>query len=357
LEIAIILGTRPEIIKMSPIIRECERNYNFFIIHSGQHYSYNMDHIFFEQLELSRPKINLGVGSGPHGEQTGKMLIKLEAVLKDERPDLVLVQGDTNTALAGALAASKMRIKIGHIEAGMRSFDRNMPEEINRILIDHISDYLFVPNINAKKNLLNEGVPDAQIFVCGNTITEAVFQNLKIAEKIYNPDLYPKSYFLATIHRQENTDTSERLDNILKGLGNLYDEFKLPIVFPIHPRTKKNLETFGLILPKGIELIEPLGYLEFLQLEKNAKLILTDSGGVQEEACILGVSCVTLRDTTEWIETLEVEANVLAGHNPEAILSCSRSMLERKTWKNPFGDDDSSRKIMDVISSKMQIIY
>jgi len=356
LRIAIILGTRPEIIKMSPIIRECERKHNFFIIHSGQHYSYNMDYIFFEQLELTRPKINLDVGSGSHGEQTGKMLIKLEAVLKDEKPDLVLVQGDTNTALAGALTASKMRIKIGHIEAGMRSFDRNMPEEINRILIDHISDYLFAPNIYAQKNLLNEGLPDNQIFVCGNTITEAVFQNLKIAEKIYNSDSYPKSYFLATIHRQENTDTQERLDNILKGLGKLYDEFKLPIIFPIHPRTKKNLETFGFILPKGIELIEPLGYLEFLQLEKNAKLILTDSGGVQEEACILGVSCVTLRDTTEWIETLEVEANVLAGYNPDDILSCSRSMLERKTWKNPFGDDDSSRKIMDIICAKMQIM-
>jgi UDP-N-acetylglucosamine 2-epimerase (non-hydrolysing) len=336
---------------MSPIIRECEKGYDFFIIHSGQHYSYNMDDIFFEQLELTRPKINLQVGSGTHGEQTGKMLIKIENVLKEEKPDLVLVQGDTNTALAGALAASKMHIKVGHIEAGMRSFDRLMPEEINRILIDHISDLLFAPNDNSKRNIQMEGLPDNKIFVCGNTITEAVFQNLKIAEKKIISKFNSKRYFLATIHRQENTDNPKKLNSILKGLGLIYNEYKLPIIFPIHPRTKKNIENFCLSLPNGIELIEPIGYLEFLEIEKNAKLILTDSGGVQEEACILGVPCVTLRDTTEWVETLEVEANILAGQSPEAILSCTRSMLEAENWRNPFGDGNSSKRILDIISS------
>jgi UDP-N-acetylglucosamine 2-epimerase (non-hydrolysing) len=310
-----------------------------------------MDDIFFEQLELIRPKINLKVGSGTHGEQTGKMLIKIENVLKEEKPDLVLVQGDTNTALAGALAASKLHTKVGHIEAGMRSFDRLMPEEINRILIDHISDLLFAPNDNSKRNIMMEGIPDNRIFVCGNTITEAVFQNLKIAEKKISSKFDPKKYFLVTIHRQENTDIPERLNTILKGLGSIYNDFKLPIIFPIHPRTKKNIENFGLSLPNGIELIEPIGYLEFLEIEKNAKLILTDSGGVQEEACILGVPCVTLRDTTEWVETLEVKANILSGHSPEAILSCTRSMLEVRSWRNPFGDEKSSKKILDIISS------
>jgi len=349
MKLAIILGTRPEIIKMSPIIRECQGKIDFFIIHSGQHYSYNMDHVFFEQLELPMPKINLGVGSSSHGEQTGKMLIKLEKVLDDERPDLVLVQGDTNTALAGALVASKLHIEIGHIEAGMRSFDRHMPEEINRILIDHISDYLFAPNKNAEKNLLKEGIHSEQMFVCGNTITEAIYQNLEISMK--SQSFYTKypNYFLATIHRQENTEIPSKLDNILNGLAVLHEEFNLPIVFPIHPRTQKNLKKFGLIIPEGVELIEPVGYLEFLQLEKNAKLILTDSGGVQEEACILGVPCVTLRDTTEWLETLEVKANILAGCKPESILNCSKMMLGIKKWENPFGSNNVSSNIVKII--------
>jgi len=353
MSIAIILGTRPEIIKMSPIIRECGNGYDFFIIHSGQHYSYNMDHIFFEQLELSRPKFNLGIGSGSHGEQTGKMVIRFDKLLVQEKPSLVLVQGDTNTALAGALSASKLHIKVGHIEAGMRSFDRQMPEEINRILIDHISDLLFAPTNNAKKNLISEGLPEDKIFLCGNTIIEAVFQNLEIAKKSFNPNLYPLSYFLATIHRQENTDVPERLDNILKGFGLIYKEFKIPIIFPIHPRTRKNLKLFGLELPEGVKLIEPLGYLEFLQLENHAKLILTDSGGVQEEACILGVPCVTLRDTTEWTETIEAKANILAGYQPDSILRCSKSMLEQKIWENPFIDNEPSRNILRIVSDKL----
>jgi UDP-N-acetylglucosamine 2-epimerase len=262
--IAIILGTRPEIIKMAPVIRECQRRgLDYSIIHTGQHYSYQMDRIFFEQLELPQPDHNLDVGSGNHGEQTGRILADLEAVLMAERPDVVLVQGDTNTVLAGALAASKLHIKVGHVEAGLRSYDRSMPEEINR------------------------------------------------------------------------------------GLEMVKSEFGLPVVFPVHPRTRKMVESFGFELD-GIRAIEPLGFLEFLQLEAGARLALTDSGGVQEETCILGVPCVTLRDNTERPETLEVKSNVLAGADALRMVENAKRMMQQGNgWKNPFGDGRAGRIIVE----------
>jgi len=286
MQICIILGTRPEIIKMSSIIRECQkRNLEFFILHTNQHYSENLDKIFFEELELSKPKYNLKVGSGTHAEETGKMLIGIEKVLIKEKPDVVLVEGDTNTVLAGALAAVKLHIKVGHIEAGLRSYFREMPEEINRTLADHCSDFLFAPTQNAKKILLQEGIPKKKIFVTGNTIVDAVYQNLKLAKKkskILNKlNLKKENYFLVTVHRQENVDKKERLKGILEGIGLIYKKFNLPIIYPIHPRSKKMIKKFNLKIPQGVKLIEPIGYLDFLQLEANAKLILTDSGGVQ----------------------------------------------------------------------------
>lgn len=352
--IAIILGTRPEIIKMSPVIRECERRgIDYFILHTGQHYSYKMDRIFFEELELPQPKYNLNVGSGTHAEQTGKIMIWVEKILMKERPDVVLVQGDTNTVLAGALAATKLHIKVGHVEAGLRSYDRRMPEEINRVLTDHISDYLFAPTEKAKQNLLKEGIDESKIFVTGNTIVDAVYQNLEIAERKVNVlkdlGLKPKKYFLVTAHRQENVDVKERLEGILKGLELIHREFSMPVVFPIHPRTQKMVRMFGLGLD-GVEVVEPLGFLEFLQLEANAKLVLTDSGGVQEETCILGVPCVTLRDNTERPETLEVGSNILAGTKPERILEGVRKMFNREnTWKNPFGDGKAGERIVKIL--------
>jgi len=352
--ISIVLGTRPEIIKMSPVIRECEeKGLDYFILHTGQHYSYEMDRVFFDELELPQPKYNLDVGSGTHAEQTGRIMIGVEKVLMKERPDIVLVQGDTNTTLAGALAAAKLQIKVGHVEAGLRSFDRRMPEEINRVLTDHISDYLFAPTENAKQNLLREGLDGSRIYVTGNTIVDAVYQNLEIAKKkvsvLKDLGLKPEGYFLVTAHRQENVDVKERLEGILKGLELIRQEFSMPVVFPMHPRTRRRIREFGLSLD-GIEVINPLGFLEFLQLEANARLVLTDSGGVQEETCILKVPCVTLRDNTERPETLEVGSNVLAGTDPESILESVRIMLDReRSWENPFGDGRAGERIVRII--------
>ena len=355
MKISIILGTRPEIIKMSPVIRECEnKGLDYFILHTGQHYSYNLDKIFFEELELPEVKYNLDVGSGSHAEETGKMLIGIEKILKEEKPDVVLVEGDTNTVLAGALAASKLHIKVGHVEAGLRSYDRSMPEEINRALADHISDCLFAPTEKAKENLLKEGIEEDKIFVTGNTIVDAVYQNLEIARRkvdILNKlNLNPEGYFLVTAHRQENVDIKERLKGILDGLELVYNNFNYPIIYPVHPRTKKKIREFGLEVPKGVELIEPLGFLEFLQLEANAKLVLTDSGGVQEETCILKVPCVTLRDNTERPETLEVGSNVLVGTNQNKILAGVKFMLSKKiNWNNPFGDGKAGNMILKIL--------
>lgn len=352
--IAIILGTRPEIVKMSPIIRACEKEgLDYFILHAGQHYSYNMDRVFFEQLELPDARYNLDVGSGTHGEETAKALIGVEKILIKEKPDVVLVEGDTNTVLAGALAACKLRIKVGHVEAGLRSYDRNMPEEINRVLTDHCSDYLFAPTEKSRDILLGEGIAKEKIFVTGNTIVDAVFQNLKIANDGVNAlnglHLEPMEYFLVTAHRQENVDVKERLKGILNGLELIQREFSLPFVYPIHPRTLKRLKEFGLKV-NGIDLINPLGYLEFLQLESKAKLVLTDSGGIQEETCILRVPCVTLRDNTERPETLEVGSNTLAGTNPEKILECTKSILAKNnSWNNPFGDGKAGRRIVEIL--------
>lgn len=351
--ISIILGTRPEIIKMSPIIRECEkRNLDYFILHTGQHYSYNMDKVFFEQLKLPEPKYNLDVGSGMHGEQTGKMLEGIEKVLIKEKPGIVLVEGDTNTVLAGALAASKLHIKVGHVEAGLRSYDRQMPEEINRVLADHCSDYLFAPTEKSKEILLKEGIEKDKIYVTGNTIVDAVYQNIKLSKEDILKDLglKKKTYILVTVHRQENVDNPERFEGIIDGLELVSKEFDLPIIYPIHPRSMKTIKKFGLNLNGNIRLIEPLNYLNFLQLENNAILIMTDSGGIQEEACILRIPCITLRDNTERPETVGVDANILAGTDPIYIIQCAKKMMNKKNeWNNPFGDGNSSKEIIEKI--------
>ena len=355
--IAIILGTRPEIIKMSPVIRACEKqNLDYCIIHTGQHYSYEMDRVFFEELELPQPEYNLDVGSGTHAEQTSKIMIGVERVLKNVKPDIILVEGDTNTVMAGALAAAKLHIKVGHVEAGLRSYDRRMPEEINRIVADHVSDYLFAPTEKAKQNLLREGVEENKIFVTGNTIVDAVYQNLEIAKRKVNVlkdlGLKPKEYFLVTAHRQENVDVKERLKGILKGLELIHEEFSMPVIFPIHPRTRKRIREFGLSLD-GVTVNDPLGFLEFLQLEANARLVLTDSGGVQEETCILGVPCVTLRDNTERPETLEVGSNIIVGTKREKILEGVKLMFNKEnSWENPFGDGRAGERIIEILKNK-----
>ncbi|MGZ4903873.1 MAG: non-hydrolyzing UDP-N-acetylglucosamine 2-epimerase [Halobacteriota archaeon] len=352
--LAITLGTRPEIIKMAPIIRECrERAIDHMVIHTGQHYSYEMDRLFFDELELPRADYELAVGSGADAEQTGKMLIGIGDILRKEQPDIVLVEGDTNSVFAGAFASAKLHIEVGHVEAGLRSYDRCMPEEINRVLTDHISDFLFAPTENARSNLLDEGIDQGKIFVTGNTIVDSVFQNLKIAERrdsIFEAlDIGKQSYFLCTSHRQENVDNKARLSDILKGLQLLHSQFDVPIVFPIHPRTQNRIEEFSLAA-EGIVLVPPIGFLEFLLLEANAKLVITDSGGVQEESCILGVPCITLRDNTERPETLKVKSNLLVGTEPQNILNGAQIMLdETKEWKNPFGKGDASKRIVSIV--------
>jgi UDP-N-acetylglucosamine 2-epimerase (non-hydrolysing) len=355
MRIAVILGTRPEIIKMSSLIREFEKaRSDYFILHTGQHYSYNLDKIFFKELELPLPKHNLDVGSGTHAQETGKMLIGIEKILQKEKVDIVLVEGDTNTVLAGALAANKLHIKVGHVEAGLRSYDKTMPEELNRVLTDHLSDYLFAPTPVAKDNLLKEGINKDSIFITGNTIVDAVYQNLEIAAR--KTDILNKlhtssgKYILLTAHRQENVDEKKKLQNILEGLKLIYREFNLPILYPIHPRTMKQLKEFKLELPKEITTLEPLGFLDFLNLEANAALVTTDSGGVQEETCILKVPCITLRENTERPETIAVGSNILVGTDPEKILKGARIMLKIKhDWNVPFGDGTAGKRIIEII--------
>jgi len=351
----VVLGTRPEIIKMAPVIGELERrNTEFFILHTGQHYSYALDGVFFEQLKLPQAKYNLEVGSGSHAEQTGKILIGVEKVLREASPDIVLVEGDTNSVLAAALVAVKLHIKVGHVEAGLRSYDRQMPEEINRTLTDHCSDYLFAPTEKARAILLGEAIPEKKIFVTGNTIVDAVYQNLEITRERDNTlgslHLNPGEYFLVTLHRQENVDNRARFASILEGLDKLAADFALPIICPLHPHSRKRLGEFNLKAPK-LTLIEPVDFFDFLQLGSNARLILTDSGGVQEEACILSVPCVTLRDNTERPETIEVGANILAGTSPGNIVECTRRMLGKENnWQNPFGDGKAGERIVDIIT-------
>ncbi len=350
--ITIVLGTRPEIIKLSPIIRACEqRGADYRVLHTGQHYSPEMDRIFFDELELPPPAVNLDVGSASHAVQTGRIMGGVEDVLLRERADAVLVQGDTNTVLAASLAAAKLHIPVGHVEAGLRSFDRRMPEEINRVVADHVADLLFAPTETARRHLLAEGIPDARIAVVGNTIVDAVRQNREISDRrvrVLGPlGLERGKYILTTAHREENVDERVRLEGILTGLRAVQQRLDLPVVFPVHPRTTSRMQRFG-IGADGLMAIPPLGFLEFLQLEANARLVFTDSGGVQEETCILGVPCVTLRENTERPETVDVGANMLAGTDPDRILAAAEEMLARRRgWENPFGDGRAGERILD----------
>ncbi len=353
MKIAIVLGTRPEIIKMAPIVRECVHlDIEFFLVHSGQHYSFDMDRVFFDQLGLPQPDFKLEVGSGTHAVQTAKIMIGIENIISKNKPDFVLVEGDTNTVLATAIATTKLHVRLGHLEAGLRSQDKQMPEEINRILTDHCSDLLFAPTEYNRRTLHREGISPKIVFVTGNTIVDALHQNLEISSSsniLEELSLSPNEYFLVTLHRQENVDDPSRLKNIIQALESLPDKFNSPLIYPIHPRSEKMLKRFN-IMCKNTKFVKPLDYFSFLQLEKNAKLILTDSGGVQEEACIMNVPCVTLRDSIERIETIEIGANIIAGVIPAKISRSVEIMLRRKrSWNNPFGDGKASTKIMEIL--------
>jgi len=354
-KIGIILGTRPEIIKLSPVIRELALNkIEYFIIHTGQHYDYLMDKKFFEELDLAPPKYQLNCGNFEYRLQLAKMINEITVILSEEKPETIIVQGDTNTVLAGALSANKVGIAVAHLEAGLRSHDLKMQEEINRIMVDQIADYLFAPTLISKANLIDEGLAQEKIFLTGNTVVDSYLQNIVIAKSkskiLKTLDLVDKKFILATIHRAESVDSLQVLGEIIKGLSLVAEDTSLPIIFPIHPRTKNNLQKFNINPPESIRFIEPLGYLDFLLLETNATLIVTDSGGVQEEACITKTPCVTVRANTERPETLNIGANMLAGIESEKIILCCRQMLKVKTdWPNPFGDGQASKKIVKIL--------
>lgn len=352
-KIGIILGTRPEIIKLYSTITFCEKNkVNYFVIHTNQHYSENMDKIFFEELELPKPKYHLNVGSGTHGKQTGLMLQKIEDILLVEKPTHIIVQGDTNSVLAGALAASKLGIKVCHIEAGLRSYDRTMPEEINRVMVDSISDFLFCPTSKQEVILTKEGIDENKIYVTGNTIVDAVY---KIKDKLDNKilkkyRLVKNDYILITMHRPSNVDNKDILLKQLENISNIAKKYKLRAIFPIHPRTMSNINKFGITTPSNIITTEPLGFKELLSLECNARMILTDSGGIQEEACILGVPCLNLRENTERPECVNVGASMIVGSDYKLLQEGFKKFISgMNIWSNPFGNGTAGRQIMKTI--------
>ena len=354
MKIAIVLGTRPEIIKMASLIRECEKqNIDYFVIHTNQHYSKEMDSVIFDDLRLKQPKYNLEVGSGIHGLQTGKMLERIEEAYHNEKPDVTLVQGDTNTTLSGALAAIKMGIQVGHVEGGLRSFDRSMPEEINRVLIDHIAHACFAPTKEAEGNLLKEGIPQERIHVVGNTVVDALYEHIEFAkdkEEIFEKlEIEKGKYVLVTWHRAENTKDRATAKEFIQAFDKISTTLDMPVLLPLHPRTEKVLAEWEIELPSTIKKTKPLGYLEFLLAINESHLILTDSGGIQEEACILKKPCVTLRNNTERPETIEVGGNILGGTSANSIVAATQEMLGKQIeWSNPFGDGQSAKRILDI---------
>ena len=366
MKIATILGTRPEIIKMAPIIDEIsKRDIEQVVIHTGQHYDEEMSDNFFKDLEIPTPDYNIHVGSGTHGKQTGLMMKGIEEVLLVEKPDIILVQGDTNAVLAGALVASKLHIAIGHVEAGLRSFDMTMPEELNRRVADVATTMYFIPTEQSAINLLAEGFSHKNLFITGNTVVDACFRHLEIAKKrgfedesLAGLDIDNLDNILTlTMHRAENVDVKERVVNIIDALKELSD---MNIIFPIHPRTKNTLENFGLFEELNnlshVHIIKPLGYLDFLLLTSKSTLILTDSGGLQEEAITLNVPALTLRYNTERPETVAAGGNILVGSDKDSILENARKILsdeefadKMKNAINPYGRGDSAKSTVDAI--------
>jgi len=342
MKIVTIVGARPQFIKCAPLSREIRKNNTEILVHTGQHYDRNMSAVFFEELRIPAPDYNLSIGSGPQGEQTGRMLGAIEEVLIKEEPDLLLVYGDTNSTIAGALAAAKLHIPVAHVEAGLRSFDRRMPEETNRVVTDHVSALLFCPTETAVVNLREEGITEG-VYMTGDVMVDAVLFNRELAAGLNSA--YPEGgYYCATVHRAGNTDSEENLRNIISALSDL----DLPVIFPAHPRTLKCMQEYGLKAGGNVRIIEPLPYLEMLDLMAHSKKILTDSGGIQKEAHILGVPCVTLRENTEWVETLDGGWNVLAGAERERILEAAKGPApEASGHCQLFGGGRASERIVE----------
>lgn len=352
-KILTVIGTRPQYIKAAPVSREIRKYFHEVLVDTGQHYDYNMSGVFFEELHIPKPDYNLGVGSASHGKQTGEMLIRLEEVVLQEKPDAVLVYGDTNSTLAGALVASKMHLPLFHVEAGLRSFNKLMPEEINRIMTDHVSTLLFAPTETAIENLKREGITE-RVYNVGDVMYDAVQYNVKIAEETRDLSQYgvsPGQFFLATIHRAENTDDAGQLQRILEALL----ELNKIVIVPLHPRTKNKLQGLDvanyLKNSTNVKIVDPVSYLDMLLLEWNAKGIITDSGGVQKEAYFARKPCFTIRQQTEWVETVKVGWNVLVDLRTMNL----KELIEHKLSDMPpyisglYGSGDAAERIVKLM--------
>lgn len=357
MKITTIIGARPQFIKAATISR-CIWELNDIeevLVHTGQHFDANMSDVFFQELDIPNPQYNLGIGGGTHGQNTGRMIEAIENVLVEEKPDWVLVYGDTDSTLAGALAAVKLHIPVAHVEAGLRSFNRLMPEEINRVLTDHAAGLLFAPTETAMTNLAHEGIVGDKVHQVGDVMFDAALYFGAKAEResriLQTLGVTAGRYILTTVHRQENTDDKIKIAAILQGLA----ASELPVVLPLHPRTRKRFEEFGLSLPPTVQLIDPVGYLDMVMLEKHAGLIATDSGGVQKEAFFHRVPCLTLRAETEWVELVHIGANRLLGCDADRIAEALRSSI-RFPDDTPelYGDGDSAKRIVEALLGTMK---
>ncbi|MEZ4859688.1 MAG: UDP-N-acetylglucosamine 2-epimerase (non-hydrolyzing) [Caldilineaceae bacterium] len=354
MKILTVVGARPQFIKAAPVSKALRgAGHVEYLVHTGQHYDQNMSQVFFDELQIPQPDCNLAIGSGAHGKQTGQMLVQLEEVMAAEKPDGVLVYGDTNSTLAGALAAVKLQIPVAHVEAGLRSFNRTMPEEHNRVLTDHCADLLFCPTQTAVNLLAKEGITQG-VHLVGDTMYDAVLQFSELAQQrstiLRDLALTPKAFLLATVHRPYNTDEPENLRAIIEAFITLNE----PVIFPVHPRTRKKITELGLDRQSSnqqkLQMIDPVGYLDMLMLEKEARIILTDSGGIQKEAFFFGTPCVTLRPETEWVETVEAGWNVLVGADKAQIVNAVSAHIWPKTQlPQLFGDGQAATYIGEII--------
>ncbi|TMD65607.1 MAG: UDP-N-acetylglucosamine 2-epimerase (non-hydrolyzing) [Chloroflexi bacterium] len=354
MRLASIVGARPQLVKVAVVSRALRQRHEEVIIHTGQHYDNNMSAQFFDELDIPAPDYHLGIGSGSHGAQTGRMLEAIEEVLVKERFDAVIVYGDTNSTLAGALAAAKLHIPVAHVEAGLRNFDQSMPEEINRVLSDHLSSRLFCPTATARRNLNNEGITQG-VELVGDVMYDLLLQvqpelAMRTEKLLQTLRLAPQSYVLVTVHRAVNADNAEAMRGIADGLNRL----EMPVIFPVHPRTRARLEHYDITWKKHVHLMEPVGYLDMMALARTAYRILTDSGGLQKEAFLLGVPCVTLREETEWIETVEVGWNVLVGARWQDIVKAVARPRPEPPGHNPFGEGDAAVRIAHSWSDRKQ---
>jgi len=352
MKIISVVGARPQFIKLAILSKELRENHNEIIIHTGQHYDDNMSRYFFEEMQIAKPDYNLNIGSGSHGKQTAEMLIGLEDIFLHQKPDVVITFGDTNTTLATGLAATKLNIPVAHVEAGLRSHNREMPEEINRILTDHISDYLFAPTLTAMENIKIENLY-GKPFLVGDVMYDSLLYYGKIAEQksriLKNLKLKQKEYILLTLHRPYNVDNIQKLQNIFSALK----QTKRFIVLPVHPRSRKMIESTNTIIPENISIIEPLGYLDFIFLQKHSEKIITDSGGIQKEAYLNGIPCITIRPETEWIETVKAGWNVLVGDKKDQLIDNCLHFKPSHNRPRYFGDGNSSKKIISILESHL----